>query len=75
MTLSGVDETITATSIKRHNKTVQIAADKDAAGAAEPGQCVSLQVETAANGAARIAASQPRISISNLSSCGGLQRS
>lgn len=73
MTLSGIDETITATSLQRNNRTIQIAAEKDAAGAAEPGQCVNIRVETAANGAARIAANQPKISISDLSPCEGLQ--
>jgi carbon starvation protein CstA len=69
MTLRGQGETITAASLERRNKSIQLASSAEAAAAASLGQCVNVQIEKSAGGAERIAAEQAKISTSDLSPC------
>src|SRR4029453_17673602 len=69
MTLNGNSNTITATSLERRNKTIELPASPEAAAAAGPGQCVNVEIEKSADGAERIAADQAKISSSDPSPC------
>jgi hypothetical protein len=68
MTLGGRGDTITLTSLHRR-KTISVRASPDAVAAVRPGRCVSIAVERSASGAERVAASQPAIQASDISSC------
>jgi len=68
MTLGGRGDTITLRSVKRR-KTIRLRASRDAVAAVRPGRCVSIAVERSASGAERVAASQPAIQASDISSC------
>jgi hypothetical protein len=69
MTVRGKGETITATSLQRRNKTIELAASSEAAAAAGLGQCVNVSIEKSVQGAERVAAEQPKISTSDISPC------
>jgi len=68
MTLGGSGNSVTVSNMARR-KTITLPAAADAAVAARPGNCVSIEIEKSASGAERIAKSQPEIQATDISVC------
>ena len=66
--LGGGGNSVTVSNMARR-KTITLPAAGDAAVAARPGNCVSIEIEKSASGAERIAKSQPEIQATDISVC------